>query len=78
MSPLRRSGGFSTSATGFEGRPKALRARWKMPCVVTMILRREAGVPGSVALQASTIAGVTSSMRMSPKAGLTWPSMSQR
>ena len=35
MSPLRSSGGFSTSATGLDGRPHTFLARWKIPCMST-------------------------------------------
>src|SRR5207253_1959866 len=71
-SPLRRVGGFSTSATGFIGRPYTLRARWKTPCIRTRALVRVAGERSTPAIQDSIIGVVIDSIGVSPNAGSSW------
>lgn len=72
MSPLRASGGFSTSATGFTRRPQTLRARRKMPCSSTSDLRRELTDPAVRASQASMVSEVIDSSGIAPNVGSSW------
>jgi hypothetical protein len=51
MSPLLRSGGFSTSAAGLSLSPQTFRARWKMPCIIASSFTRVAAARSTVAIQ---------------------------
>jgi hypothetical protein len=71
MSALARSGGFSTSATGFAGSDQTLRAGWKLPCSRTSALTRVLDARSTPASHASIVAGVVDSIGIvsAPAAG---------
>ncbi|HUA49986.1 MAG TPA: hypothetical protein VMA77_32440 [Solirubrobacteraceae bacterium] len=69
MSPLRLNGGFSTSATGFDGRPHTFLARAKMPCSNTIAFVRVLADRAMEPIQRSIIGVVTASSWSSPNAG---------
>ena len=64
MSPLRCSGGFSTSMAGLIVIPHTFLARRKMPCGSATYLRRELGADRSEASHCSIVAVVIGSSGM--------------
>ncbi len=69
MSPLRSTGGFSTAAAGFDGRPHTFIARRKMPYTITSASRRVLPERPIDTSHCSIIGVVIDSIGISPNAG---------